>query len=292
MRITDYLPPVIPDSSILEPRVQSIAEDTNDKSNTPPYINFLNNLNLLTPEENARLQDLDIDLQVDYLIKKLIDENAQFVTSQRNIFDRENAFLKAKESERISETEKGIFQVNNTNTLNKIQSGLSAFGLMASGLHGIVTDSKELGAIAFLVGGLLALDNFIDHAVKFEIAKWFAKATQENEKDWLERIQLALTVISMGVSFKLTGSESINLAMNISKAGLSFIRAGVDHQLNFQKAILMELDNTIENSQRRSELLIKHVHEISQRLLEYYATIHDIRKNRQRILTNLIHFKN
>jgi len=252
---------------------------------------YIDQYDLLSKEERKTIQNLDLDLQFDFLVGRIIERQSSFVQGQRSLFENENAYLKTKHNERLTETTKGIYILGNTNNLNKVESTISSFGLMASGIYSMLHDKKELGLGAFVVGALLAIDTMLDNSMKRTIAQFLAKSTDETEETWLERVQVFTSVSTLVISLGLSQQEAINIGMNVSKSALSFVRGDVERQQGLQKAILIELDAEVEKSERRIDLLMMRVNEIVTTLLEFYENLHQIRSNRHQTISKLTHVK-
>lgn len=157
----------------------------------------------------------------------------------------------------------------------------------ALGVVSAAAAAPEGAALVLLIVGVgLVADSIFDDWSKKKIAQAFS-SDEDSQNKFVEYMKLGAGVISLGIFMKVGGNESLNAAVNISKAGTQLGKGYTDvksnkHNANF-KEMSFKLDKNEDDLKRdnnKIKTLVESVH-------SYYSSLHQIARNKHDLFTQL-----
>jgi hypothetical protein len=121
----------------------------------------------------------------------------------------------------------------------------------------------------------------MDDVAKKQIASWLGQGKKEAQADWLGRIHMFSGIISLGMSFGLTGPRAIQIALKVGQTTLSAIKSGCDHQLNTLNAGIIEIESATKRSDVLQSRYVKELEENTRTIYEYYQNLQTAEEQRQ-----------
>jgi hypothetical protein len=174
----------------------------------------------------------------------------------------------------------------NTNRTSEIwgyfEKATSALGVVSAA----ATGPTGAALVILLVGVGLTADSIFDDWGKKKLSQAFS-SDEDTQNKLTEYMKLGAGVISMAVFMKVGGKESLNAAVNLSKAGTQLGKSYTDvksqkHSANF-KDMNFKLDKNEDDLKRdngKIKALVDSVH-------NYYTSLHQIARNKQDLFTQL-----
>ena len=220
-----------------------------------------------TPYLESREESVSID-SLEHLMHdlyKIISEEEGHATSNYSFAVKAERAWRELLSKKLEEEQARLSShISAEGTVSKISDIVAPLCLAGEGIVSLVTEGvggRGLAAIA--LGGLLAIDALCDalcdHSAKKYLAKFLQRANGESEKDWLERISTTCALASVALGVSLPGKDAAQLAKTIATGALDCTRAGVQFSTDKQKAIVMELEYSMDLSGRNMRSLSKAV---------------------------------
>jgi len=255
---------------------------------------------LRTTEEKPTM---DVDDMLHEMLLSIIQQSSNFLQVVKNFFDSERTFSDMKEKERSAHI---TSQVETGKTIGKwdtVEKSLVSFGLIAAGIAGIATGNIPLGVTAIVVGTLLAADQILEDRAKIAVSSWIARGDQEQERIWLERIQILCAATSLGLSLGLGGYGAVKLGMGVTQ---SFIQLGMvtakgvassvksvnEWRYNVQRSVSTELDLACTVAQKSVNRVVFDIQEICNTLYQLYENMHQVEEKREQIARLMVRLPN
>lgn len=174
----------------------------------------------------------------------------------------------------------------NTNRTSEIwgyfDKATSALGVVSMA----ATSPTGVALVGVLVAVGLAADSIFDDWGKKKLSQAFS-SDEDTQNKLTDYMKLGAGVISMAVFMKVGGKESLNAAVNLSKAGTQLGKGYIDvksqkHSADF-KDMNFKLDKNEDDLKRdnnKIKALVDSVH-------NYYTSLHQIARNKQDLFTQL-----
>lgn len=230
----------------------------------------------------ANIDELNFDKLLVEVFKKQIDGRNE---EHKIHLDQMFATLDKKRQlnkDRLAKMD-DIVNTNRTSEIwghfDKVTSALGLVSMAATAPTGV-------GLVLLLVGVGLTADSIFDDWGKKKLAQAFS-SDEETQNKHTEYMKLGAGVLSLAVFMKVGGKESLNAAVNISKAGTQLGKGYTDyksqaHSANF-KDMNFKLDKNEDDLKRdnnKIKSLVDSVH-------SYYTSLHQIARNQQDLFTQL-----
>jgi hypothetical protein len=154
--------------------------------------------------------------------------------------------------------------ISTDGTISKVSAVVAPLCLAAEGVFSLVTEGiGGRGIAAIALGGLLAVDALCDaltdHSAKKYLAKALQRTTNESEQAWLERISTTCALASVALGVSLPGTTTAKLATTISQGVLDCTHAGTQFSIENERALIIELEYSMETSSRNMQFLSRGV---------------------------------
>lgn len=220
---------------------------------------------------------------------------SEYLVAKRSYYTAERSFSEAKDKERTEEFQKQVALSKKVGTWDSVEKSLVSLGLVAAGVAGISMGAVALGITAVAIGTLMIVDQLLDETVKKTVASWMARASNEEQEAWLDRINLATAATSMALSLGLAAPVAMHfgmtvaakyagqLALTTARASASGVKTVYEWMHNNQKALMIELDAVCTLSQKSVSRLIFELQETCRTIMELYENMHRIEQNKDKL---------
>lgn len=256
---------------------------------------------LLRPSED--MPEMDVDDMLHEMLLSIIQQSSSYLQVKKNFFDTERSFSDTKEKERTDHIKSQVETGKSIGRWDNVEKSLVSFGLIAAGIAGIATGNVPLGVTAIVVGTLLAVDQLMEDRAKIQVASWIARGDQEQERVWLDRIQMFCAATSLGLSLGLGGYGAVKLGMGAAQGFIQLgmatakgITTGVksvnEWRFNVQRSVSTELDLACTVAQKSVNRVVFDIQEICNTLYQLYENMHQVEEKREQIARLMLRLPN
>lgn len=256
---------------------------------------------LLRPSDD--MPEMNVDDKLHEMLLAIIQQSSSYLQVIKNFFDTERAFSDTKEKERTDHIKSQVETGKSIGRWDNVEKSLVSFGLIAAGIAGIATGNVPLGVTAIVVGTLLAMDQLMEDRAKIQVASWIARGNLEEERLWLERLQLTCAAASLGLSLCLGGLGAaqlgqgvaqgfIQLGMSTAKGVASGVKSVNEWRFNVQRSISTELDLACTVAQKSVNRVVFDIQEICNTLYQLYENMHQVEEKREQIARLMLRLPN
>lgn len=245
---------------------------------------------------------MDVDDMLHEMLLSIIQQSSSYLQVKRNFFDTERTFSDVQEQERTEHMKTQLNTSKNVGTWNTVEKSLVSFGLIAAGIAGIATGNVPLGVTAVVVGTLLVIDQVLEDKAKVALASWMARGEQEQERMWLDRIQLFCAVTSLGLSLGLAAPAAVSmgsavagqitLAMSTARGVASGVKSVHEWRYTTQKELATALDLACTLAQKSVNRVVFDIQEICNTLYQLYENMHQVEEKREQIARLMLRLPN
>jgi len=245
-----------------------------------------------------------VDDQVHALFLLIQDAFTERLATTRDLLVAERTYSDQIEKKRSDEIEKQLALTKDVSTWTMVEKSLSTIGLIAAGVAGITAGAIPLGAAAITLGVLQLLDQIMEEKAKKTIALWMARATNEEQQAWLDRIHLFSAAAAMAISFGIAApvaaqygvavatKYAAQIALQVAQTGATGVKGVYEWLLSNQKALMIELDAFCTLAQKNVNKLFYDLQERSNVIYELYKNMHDIESKRDSLSRQMLRIQN
>lgn len=211
----------------------------------------------------------------------LIKTNTSHLKLQKSYLLAEQKHGDVHEEQKIKqfgEVQHATHHVKGAQTIEKVTG---AANLAIAAATTIISGFTPLAFGALIIGGLFTIDALMDDVAKKQIASWMSQGSTEAKADWLGRIHLFCGIISLGLSFGLTGPQAVQIALKVGHSTIAAIKSGLDHQLNHLHAGVVELEAATRRSDIHQSHFVKALEENTKNIYDHYKALHAAEEQRQ-----------
>lgn len=280
---TSSLPVMTPWSDYVHDSIDSTSQiAASDSTTRPPSFQTLH-----TPQNDPLLKKLDkvsqtppsdmkpFDVLYFEIMKTLESASAGAMKSREQLLTLHKDWRISLEQELLNTSEKARTSQDSAHFMTRIGHAMGSVGVFGSGLVACFMGTVTLPTLAAAaISGLFFIDSIFDDTAKKSIAGFLAQGQKEAAKEWLQRIQLFTSAISMFLQFTTTGLKAIQIAALASQAALEGIKTGSEKSRDDSKAHLLEIDDSCTLSKNASDEILQKWEQIMDTVLENYQLMH------------------
>jgi len=212
---------------------------------------------------------------------------SQFLEVKKIHLAIEKAFSEKNENARLAQIEKQHKDLENIGMVERINQGLTTFGLVASGVGGLLAGQYVLGTAAVLCGTLFAVDQVLDDVTKKTVISWIYKGAEKDQKFVSEQVSFFCGISSYLLSIGLQGPMVATIAMKITDIILTSVRGGLEHKHNLGQAVFIELNHACDKSRHKIETIINSTQRCMDTVFQFYENLSHVQKRRSKVISFL-----
>jgi len=201
-------------------------------------------------------ETVPLEFLLHVLLAACIEDGANHLKLVKDLVDKERTLQNVKENKRTEQMDQVLQETATLKTVGKVERITNAGCLVASGIEGIFNGNFTLGIPSTLTGVLLAVDQYFDCAGRKQIGSWLSLG--ENAIDF------AISTLTLGLSFGLSGSKALQIAQSVSQAAFTGVKGTLEHRKNVDQSLLKHIDASCERTERTLSRLMKNI--------DYYST--------------------
>lgn len=184
--------------------------------------------------------------------------------------------------ERLAKMDDIVNQNRNSEIWGYFEKATSALGIVSAA----ATAPTGVGLVILLVGIGLTADSIFDDWSKKQLAKAFS-SDEETQNKHTEYMKLGAGVLSLAIFMKLNGKESLNAAVNLSKAGTQLGKGYNDIKSNAHSANFKEMNHKLDKSEDDLKRDSGKIKSLVDSVHSYYTSLHQIARNQHDLFTQL-----
>lgn len=248
---------------------------------------LLNKMNAIEQTDPTLLKPLDI---LFLEIMKIMEvEGCSAIKTREKLLAAQKEWQHTLEKEMLASSEKSRHSQNASHFFTKLSQAMGPLSVVIAGVISCATGGIGIVALGTAaIGALFFLDCLFDDAAKKAIASLLARGEREEKENWLQRIQLVSSVISMCLNMGTSIPQALQIAAVVSETALEGIQAGFAASRDSAKARLIELKGSFEISKNSSDQLLQQWEKIMKGIWDRYELFQDIQKARSETTRQII----
>ena len=163
----------------------------------------------------------------------------------------------------------------------KASEMVPSLALMASGIVAIAA-SQAFGLFpvaAVALGGILALDTFLDNSMKKTVLSWLGVRSEQETSSWLQQICIASSFVVLGLGTLVSPSGGLLVAQSAATVAADTAEAATKYSLDHQAARLTMSSREWDSSRDRLDELFGGADVRMQSLTSLYESLTDLQRS-------------